>query len=232
MWIRKIRRDNQEHEQLMHTTNPKPTRLLLIRHGESTSNHQQVISGWSTDVVLTERGRRQALRTAETLRCIERIDALYASPLPRAWETATIIGDVIGLEPMPLPDLREINVGSAVGSPLVDLTSLYPQLQSQLDEDGLNVPWPDGESHAQLRERAMRAVETMVTEHPGQTVAAVAHGGPLGWIVTTLSGDHVDKFRERRHNNCAISELLVRPDADGLAAELVRFNDCVHLGEV
>ncbi len=209
----------------------EPTRLLLIRHGESTSNHQGVISGWSTDVVLTERGRRQAERTAQTLGRMEPIAALYASPLPRAWETATIIGGVIGLSPIRIDDLREINVGTAVGQPLVDLTSLYPQLQSQVDQESLHIPWPGGESHAQLRERAMRAVETIVRAHPGETVAAVAHGGPLAWIVTTVASDDAGTFQQWRHGNCAISEILVQPGHAGLSAELVRFNDRAHLDD-
>lgn len=217
---------------MTHDVDIEPTRLLLVRHGESTSNHQGVISGWSTDVTLTERGRRQAERTAQTLGRMATIAALYSSPLPRAWETGTIIGGVIGLSPIHVDDLREINVGIAVGQPLVDLTSLYPQLQSQVGRESLHIPWPDGESHAQLRERAMRAVETIVTAHPGKTVVAVAHGGPLAWIITTLASDDVGTFQTWRHGNCAISELLVRPSQTGLSAELIRFNDRAHLDGV
>ncbi len=216
----------------MYESDIEPTRLLLIRHGESTSNRQGVISGWSTDVVLTGRGRRQAERTGNILKYNEKIDALYASPLPRAWETATIIGNEIGLDPTPVNDLREINVGTAVGQPLVDLTSLYPQLQSQVDQDSLHVPWPGGESHAQLRERVMRAVRMIAQGHSGETVVAVAHGGPLAWIVTTLAGEDSRTFQASRHNNCAISEMLIRVDPAGLSAELVRFNDCTHLSDI
>ncbi len=203
----------------------------MIRHGESTSNLQGVISGWSADVTLTELGRQQASRTGDVLKRTIEIDALYASPLPRAWETATIIGGSLGMSPQPVEDLREINVGTAVGQPLTDLASLFPQLQSQVDEDSLHVHWPDGESHLQLRARAMRAIETIVRDHPGETVAAVAHGGPLAWIVCTLADDESKPFREWRHRNCAISELIVRVDDDVLSAELIRFNDCAHLGE-
>lgn len=205
------------------------TRLLLIRHGESTSNQQGVISGWSSEVTLTDLGRQQARWTGELLCRTVEIDALYASPLPRAWETATIIGDLIGLAPVAEPDLREINVGTAVGQPLAGLASLFPQLQSQVDQESLHIAWPGGESHLQLRERALSAVERMARDHRGQTVAAVAHGGPLAWIVSTLSGDETRPYREWRHHNCGISELLVRIEPDGLQAVLIRFNDCAHL---
>lgn len=207
------------------------TRVFLIRHGESTTNRQGVISGWSTDSVLTELGQRQAALTAARLGKLS-IDALYASPLPRAWETAEIIGRALRLRPIPVDDLREINVGTEVGRPLVDLTSLYPQLQSQFDETGLHIPWPEGESQAQLRGRALRAVDKIVRDHPDETVAAVAHGGPLAWITTTLIGDGAATFRDWRHQNCAITELLVSPAGDEITAELVGFNDCRHLTDL
>ncbi len=207
-----------------------PTRLLLVRHGESTSNRQKVVSGWSTDVVLTELGRQQAARTGEALSRVESIDALFASPLPRAWETASIIGDAIGMTPVAVDDLREINVGSAVGTPLAGLRSLFPELQDR-HESSLHIAWPDGESHAQLRERTLRAVEEIVEGHAGKTVVAVAHGGPLAWIVTMLANGDEATYEQWRHSNCAISELMVALGPDGLDATLIRFNDCAHLDE-
>ena len=212
----------------MDNTNDTPTRLLLVRHGESTSNRDKVISGWSTEVMLTELGREQAARTGEALSRIESIDALFASPLPRAWETATIIGEAIGMTPVAVDDLREINVGTATGSPLTDLRSLFPQLLDRT-EGGLHIAWPEGESHAQLRERALRAIEEIVAGHAGKTVVAVAHGGPLAWIVTMLASGDEATYEQWRHSNCAISELLVKLDDDGIDATLVRFNDCAHL---
>ncbi len=204
--------------------------MLLVRHGESTSNREKVISGWSTDVVLTELGRLQAGRTGQALSRIESIDALFASPLPRAWETATIIGEAIGLTPVAVDDLREINVGTAVGSPLNDLRSLFPQLLDRHDSS-LHIAWPEGESHAQLRQRALRAVEEIAEGHAGKTVVAVAHGGPLAWIVTMLASGDETTYEQWRHSNCAISELLVEVGPDGLDATLIRFNDCTHLVE-
>ena len=212
----------------MNDTKYPSTRLLLVRHGESTSNRAKVISGWSTDVVLTELGRVQAAQTGEALSHTESIDALFASPLPRAWETATIIGDAIGMTPVAVDDLREINVGTATGSPLTDLRSLFPQLLDR-HESGLHIAWPEGESHAQLRERTLRAVEEILAGHSGKTVVAVAHGGPLAWIVTMLASGDEATYEQWRHSNCAISELLVKIGPDGLDANLVRFNDCAHL---
>ena len=215
----------------MHDQTSATTRLLLVRHGESTANYQGVFSGWSTDVVLTELGQRQARQTGEILRQYASIDALYASPLPRTWQTAEIIGEQIDLEPIALEGLREINVGSATGKPLADLAVLHPRLLREVDSESIHIPWPEGESHFQLRERAMGAIELIVERHPGDTVVVVSHGGPLGWIVSTLASVPPRPYREFRHHNCAISELVVPSNPFQLPAELVRFNDCSHVND-
>jgi broad specificity phosphatase PhoE len=207
------------------------TRLLLVRHGESTANQQGVFSGWSTDVVLTELGERQARQTGEFLSQYASIDALYSSPLPRTWQTAEIIGEQIGMRPVAIAGLREIDVGSATGKPLADLAVLHPRLLREVDDESMHIPWPEGESHFQLRERAMGAIEQIVERHPGDTVVVVSHGGTLGWIVSTLASVPPRPYREFRHNNCAISELVVPANPFLLPAELVRFNDCGHVNE-
>lgn len=210
-------------------TNSRTTRLLLVRHGESTANAQRVFSGWSTEVVLTELGRRQATLTGIYLRRYTHVDALYTSSLPRTRQTAELIGAELDLEPVPVDGLREIDVGEATGKAIADLAVLHPHLLRDVDEESMMIPWPGGESHFQLRERAMAAIEEIVERHPDQTVVAVSHGGPLGWIVSTLASTPPRPYREFRHQNCAISELLVSSSPFRLPAELVRFNDCTHL---
>ena len=209
----------------------RTTRLLLVRHGESTANAQGVFSGASTEFVLTERGRQQAIRAGKGISDCGPIDALYSSPLPRTWQTAELIGDQIGLGPVAVPGLREIDVGSATGKRIADLAVQYPRLLREVDDESIHIPWPEGESHFQLRERAIYAIETIVERHPGETVVAVSHGGPLGWIVSQLASVPPLPYREFRHNNCAISELIVPSNPFRLPAELIRFNDCAHLSE-
>lgn len=213
----------------MRGTNARATRLLLVRHGESTANARGVFSGWSTDVVLTELGRRQATLTGAGLRRYTRIDALYTSSLPRTRQTAELIGAEIDLEPIPVDGLREIDVGEATGKPLTDLAQLHPRLLREVDDESILIPWPGGESHFQLRQRAMASIEEIVERHPDQTIVVVSHGGPLGWIVSTLASVPPRPYREFRHQNCAVSELLVPSNPFRLPAELIRFNDCTHL---
>ena len=208
------------------------TRLILVRHGESTANAQGVFSGASTEYVLTELGRLQAKRTGQILNQGLAIDVLYSSPLPRTWETAEIIGEQIGLRPIAVAGVREIDVGSATGKPLTELATLHPRLLRDVDDDSIHIPWPEGESHFQLRERALEAIIQIVERHPGKTVVVVSHGGPLGWIVSTLASVPPRPYREFRHNNCSVSELIVPSNPFRLPAELVRFNDCGHMEDL
>lgn len=75
----------------------------------------------------------------------------------------------------------------------------------------------------------MASIEEIVERHPDQTIVVVSHGGPLGWIVSTLASVPPRPYREFRHQNCAVSELLVPSNPFRLPAELIRFNDCTHL---
>jgi broad specificity phosphatase PhoE len=210
------------------TTTSATTRLFLVRHGEATTNERGIVSGWS-DAPLTPRGRWQAERVAAALATAGGADALYCSPLVRAFETAAVIGAALGLEPVPVPELREIDVGDADGRRDADLLAQHPELARQSDEDGLDVPWPGGESQCQLRHRVSDAVRELLRRHAGHTILIVAHGGPLGWTVTDLLADPRPGFPDWRHNNGGLTELVVCGDSAASPATLVRHNDCAHL---
>jgi probable phosphoglycerate mutase len=137
------------------------TTLLLVRHGETDWNAGRRWQG-HTDVPLNARGREQAHALAEQL-VAEPPDAIYASDLSRARETAEIAGARLGLPVVTEPDLREIDVGSREG-----LTA---------DEVG-DRPW-DGEPHEAHAVRVLRALRGIAAAHPGGRVLVVAHGGSL-----------------------------------------------------
>lgn len=86
------------------------TTVLLIRHGQSVTNVTQVFTG-HYDVPLSPLGQEQARRTAAYLQKNFRIDAIYASDLMRAMQTAQPTAAAFGLPICPEPDLREICAG-------------------------------------------------------------------------------------------------------------------------
>jgi broad specificity phosphatase PhoE len=137
------------------------TELLLVRHGETDWNAERRWQGHA-DVPLNERGREQARRLADSFP-EDDVDAIYASDLVRARETAEILGARLGLPVVVDRDLREIDVGSREG-----LTG---------EEVGIR-EW-DGEAYEAHRERTLRALARIVAGHPGSRVLVVAHGGTL-----------------------------------------------------
>lgn len=145
--------------------------LLLIRHGETDWNAEHRWQGHA-DVPLNASGREQAKALAEEL-APEGVDAIYASDLSRARDTAEIVGERLGIPVVVDPDLREIDVGSREG-----LTG---------DEVG-DRPW-DGEPHETHGERILRALRAIAERHPGQRVAVVSHGGSLRRMQEHLGGE-------------------------------------------
>jgi broad specificity phosphatase PhoE len=146
------------------------TTLLLVRHGETDWNAAGRLQG-HTDRPLNEYGRRQAHELAERL-AGDGIDAVYASDLARARETAEILGSRLGLEVVIDADLREKNWGNWEG-----LTS----------DERAAIEF-EGESTEAHRERVLRAVERICAAHPGERVVVVTHGGSLRRIQAAVSG--------------------------------------------
>ena len=91
----------------------EPTRIIAIRHGETTWNVDARIQG-SLDIPLNATGQAQALRLATAL-AGEPIRAIYASDLSRAWETAQHLGRTQQLEVVPEKGLRERRFGEFEG---------------------------------------------------------------------------------------------------------------------
>jgi len=157
------------------------TELLLVRHGETDWNAEGKLQG-HTDRPLNDYGRRQAQALADKL-AGESIDAVYASDLSRARETAEILGEKLGLAVVVDPDLREKNWGNWEG-----LTS----------EERLHVEF-EGETSEAHRDRTLNAVQRIVERHPEGRIVVVTHGGSLRRIQAAVSG-----FALPVIENCAV----------------------------
>jgi broad specificity phosphatase PhoE len=146
------------------------TTLLLVRHGETDWNAEGRLQG-HTDRPLNDFGRTQAKELADRL-AGEGADAIYASDLARAKETAEIVGERLGLPVVVDPGLREKNWGSWEG-----LTG----------DERIGVDYV-GESTEEHRDRVMRSVRRIVERHPDQRVVVVTHGGSLRRIQAAVNG--------------------------------------------
>lgn len=157
-------------------------RILLVRHGESIWNAQGRWQG-AADPPLSDAGRKQALALAHRV-VDEGIDALVASDLDRARETAQIVSDVLGLPaPSVDPGWRERDVGEISGHTRAEIEAKWPGLLEQWRQGELE-SMPGGEKD--ITSRVVAALERVAYEHPGTCVLVVTHGGVIGaldrWI--------------------------------------------------
>ena len=154
-----------------------PSRLLLVRHGQSTWNAGRRIQG-QLDPPLSERGIAQARELAERL-AGRRLEGFYCSDLVRARQTAELIASAVGMEPVPEPGLREIALGEWEGRTREELIDGWPDLWErwvrQPDWDLV----PGGEGAMPFAERVSATLRRMRERHPEGDVLCVSHGGVI-----------------------------------------------------
>ncbi len=150
--------------------------ILLARHGETDDNRARRFQG-RRDPTLNDTGREQARALATEARG-EHVAALYASPLRRAWETAAIVGEALGLEPRPDERLVEIDVGHWTGRLHAEVADSEPDAFRAWVEADERFRFPGGESIGEQRARVCAAVAD-VRARDELPALLVCHGGTI-----------------------------------------------------
>ncbi|MFZ1768813.1 MAG: histidine phosphatase family protein [Caldilinea sp.] len=203
----------------------KKTHVVLVRHGETTANHEQRWYG-ALDAPLTARGELQVRLTGERFGARQTMapaDIIYVSPLPRARRTAAAIAEAIGVEPIIDDGLREFSIGDWEGRTYRDLID-NENLWGRWAQDPTFAP-PNGESPATLGKRAVEAVQRLAEQHPDQRIIIVTHGGIIGCLLDSWFGGRTGDWVRWDAHNCAVSELVW----DGAQWRGEVINDISHL---
>jgi probable phosphomutase (TIGR03848 family) len=183
---------------------PPPTTVLLVRHGQ-TATTGTTLPGRAKGLHLADAGREQAARAAERIGALARVDAIYASPLERARETAAPIGKARGLKVQIERGLLECDFGDWTGSALKDLMKLPEWGTVQRYPSGFR--FPNGESFAEMQTRMVTALDRLRVRHPGQVVVAVSHADPIKAAVAHALGTHLDLFQRIVISTCSITAI-------------------------
>mgnify|MGYP000064714234 CR=1 FL=1 len=181
------------------------TTIILARHGETDWNRERRIQGHA-DQPLNETGRSQAVALARLLEG-ERLDAVYASDLSRAGETARLATEGRGLPVIPLAGLRERHFGSWEGLTDDEARRRFPA--QRLGERG------DGEALDAMSSRVISCLLSIAAGHPGGTVLVVAHGGPLHAVLV-----HCGLREHGPVGNCEVVRLEVEAERLVLVGDL------------
>ena len=196
--------------------------LVLVRHGETTHNATRRIQGW-TDIPLNETGRSQARQLAAHL-ANKHFDAVYASPLQRAWETAQII--TAGNHPAPRREdrLKETHYGIWENLSWEEVRERYPETITAWQTDRNHTP-SEAEPLSAFNARVADLWHTMQRDHTGQRVLLVGHGGSLRTLICVALGIDPALRWNMAMKNTSVSELAL----DDTGPVLVRLNSTCHL---
>lgn len=186
-----------------------PTLVLLVRHGQ-TSTTGKVLPGRAAGLHLADAGRDQADRAAARIAGLERVDAVYASPLERTRETAAPIARSRGLRVRTAKGLLECDFGEWTGRRLTDLRRKPEWRTVQSRPSGFR--FPGGESFAEMQQRIWNELERLVAAHPGGTVVGVSHADPIKAAVAMATGVHLDLFQRIVISPCSVTPLLFTSD--------------------
>lgn len=203
----------------------EPTRIIAIRHGETTWNVDTRIQG-HLDIPLNETGRKQAERMALAL-ADEPITAIYASDLTRAWETAQYLGRIQGIEVTREEGLRERGFGDFEGKTFAEIEALLPDQSMRWRKRDPEFAPAGGESLIDLRSRVVATAERLAAEHPGELIAMVGHGGVMDVLYRAATRLDIQAPRTWALGNAAINRLLWTPEG----FTLVGWADTQHLDE-
>src|SRR5690348_12587604 len=200
-----------------------PTRLLLLRHGQTVLSIDRRYSGHG-DPELTTVGRAQAAAAAARLATYPEITSILTSPLRRAKQTAELVAQATGA-PLGLRDgLIETDLGAWEGLTFTEARDRDPELHAKWlgAED---VPPPGGESFAVVRERVAAELASIVEDHEGETLVLVTHVTPIKMILRQALGGSAEILYRLHLDLACLSEVQVFPDG-GMCVRLV--NDTSH----
>lgn len=170
------------------------TNFIIIRHGESVANKDDVCIG-HTDFDLSEKGRIQAQLTAEYIIKNFKVDKIYSSDLKRAYNTAKAVADRLGISIIPNENLREMYFGEWENRKISDLIENEEEFKLWKKDIG-KTKSPGGETVRDMYDRVIAEVEKIAKENDGKTVLIATHATPIRAIQCAWEGKTIDGMKD------------------------------------
>ncbi|WP_024546691.1 histidine phosphatase family protein [Picosynechococcus sp. NKBG15041c] len=211
------------------------TRVIIVRHGQSSYNALKMIQGRCDESVLTDKGRADAATVGQALQGIN-FAAIYCSPLQRAKQTAEIIHQQLDGVPAPTPSacLLEINLPQWEKLLKTEVKEKYPEAYRLWHENPAEfaMTHADGSEHypvKDLYDQAQQFWQELLAKHQGETVLIVAHNGINRCLLMSAAGIPPSKYQSIQQSNCCINVV----NFAGQLGDIVQFesiNQTAHLG--
>lgn len=216
------------------------TRVIIVRHGQSSYNAQKMIQGRCDESVLTEKGAADAHKVGAALSSL-RFDAVYSSPLQRAKNTAEVILSYLPDAPqLQTPDtLMEIDLPLWEKLPKQDVQHKFPDdyrcWKERPHEFCMSLSTPEGSREhfpvLALYKQAQEFWQDILPRHQGGTILIVAHNGINRCLITSALGISPARYHAIQQSNCGIN-VLNFTGVWGEPVQLESLNQTSHMGEV
>jgi phosphoserine phosphatase len=215
------------------------TRVILVRHGQSTYNALGLYQGSSDESILTELGRSDARKTGNFLKGLV-FDGIYSSSLRRSHETAKEILKVIAphLNPKTIlvtDKLREIDMPAWQGLAFQYVRETFPEeyhlWKQRPHEFSIEFP-PNLKIYPalDLYQRVQQFWQEVLPRSVGKTLLLVTHGGTNRALISTALGINIEHYHSIQQSNCGIS-ILNFTNGTPESGQLEAMNLSSHVGE-
>jgi len=200
-------------------------KLTLIRHGESVLNSQRRIQG-NFDSSLTPRGKSQTeLLSQRIKKRNEPIDFIFSSPLKRAYETADIISNYLGLPVRIINGLKEINLGDWEGKLIDEVRTSEPGLFSDFISKPAECLIPSGENTLDFQKRIVTSIKDILETHKMKNILIVSHAGAISAFLCHLLDSDLNYMWNMNSENSSLTEIIFNNNS----SKVTLFNDTYHL---
>ncbi len=177
--------------------------FYLVRHGNTELNVKDVLQG-HTDSPLTEAGCKDAFFLANGLKG-KKFDAIISSDLGRAFITAHIIADELGLTSRlhRSKELREIDYGSLTAKPKKEVVEWYNKIKINS-----RLRTPGGESHQDVKKRVLKKIFSLSKKY--KSLLIVTHNNCIRSIISEALNNNLDSLLKRKVSHRFIAKFEVR----------------------
>ena len=187
----------------------RPTRICMVRHGETAWNAQGRVQG-QLDIPLNDVGRAQARATADALAGHD-FTAIYCSDLIRVRQTAEPSARRLALPVSYTADLRERHYGMFETLTYVEVREKFPEQYARFRDKDPDFDFEGGESLRGFNERSLKAVSEIIGRHPGEQVLVFTHGGVLEMVYRHARAVGLSSARDFEIPNAGINWIEVTP---------------------
>jgi phosphoserine phosphatase len=216
------------------------TRVIILRHGQSSYNSQGRIQGRSNLSVLTDRGQEDAKTTGKAFQGLE-FAAVYSSPLQRAKQTATTVLSCLEQQYSLQTDDRLLEIDLPLWETMLNqevrakYADEYRAWKERPHELKMLLPQADG-SHQEffpvlsLYAQATTFWQGILPQHKGQTILIVAHNGINRALIATALGIPPRLYHSIQQSNCGVTVLNFSGGLED-RVQLESLNQTSHLGQ-